>query len=239
MKMKVSVKKVLEEAFAPPPPKRKQLFLKKIARPQITTASFVLLQISYIRKRIWVISVLVLLFACIGTKLAGTECMGLTSSVLPFAAVCVLTEKERSKTYGMAELEMASRFSLKSVLLARLSAIGFVHLGIFAVLVPFVKSSVQISWFRTAVYLIVPYLLTAVLGLAAARKFQEKDSVYLCMGMAVLVSFGVFGLQRNVAELYEAGMFGWWCAAVLYLLAQMWKELKKVMNNELEFVALR
>ena len=44
--------------------------------------------------------------------------------LLPFVALLAVTEGTRSAVYGMEELELATRFSLKSVLLARLCLVG-------------------------------------------------------------------------------------------------------------------
>lgn len=233
---KTDMKKILEAAFDIPESKRKEEFIKKICAENVVTEmtmlSFWGIQISYIRKRVWLVSLLVLMAGVWGVGYAGRESIAFVSSILPFAALCVLTESSRSEMYGMAELEMASRFSLKSVLLGRLSGIGMVHLGIFSILIPFVKNSVELSFLQTTVYLIVPYLLTAVSGFVVSRKLAGKDSIFLYMGIAVVVSFLCFHLQKSTIGLYEAETFGWWCAAALYLMFQMWNEFRKRMNGE-------
>lgn len=233
---KADMKIMLKEAFAAPKPKRKEEFIRQIcvenAVTEMTMLSFLWVQITYIRKRVWLVSALVLLAGIWCTGYAGGESIAFAASILPFAAVCVLTESSRSEMYGMAELEMASRFSLKSVLLGRLSGIGIVHLGIFVILIPFVKNSIELSFLQTTVYLMVPYLLTAVSGLVVSRKLAGKDSIFLYMGIAVVISFLNIVLQRNSAVLYEAGTFVWWCVAALYLLFQMWNEFRKRVSWE-------
>ena len=51
----------------------------------------------------------------------------ITAALLPFVALLAVTEGTRSAVYGMEELELATRFSLKSVLLARLCLVGSLH----------------------------------------------------------------------------------------------------------------
>ena len=50
----------------------------------------------------------------------NSNVLWITAALLPFVALLAVTEGTRSAVYGMEELELATRFSLKSVLLARL-----------------------------------------------------------------------------------------------------------------------
>ena len=52
------------------------------------------------------------------------DVLWIISALIPFIAMSILTENARSGIYLMAELEMAARFSLKSVILARMEILG-------------------------------------------------------------------------------------------------------------------
>ena len=56
----------------------------------------------------------------------GTD-LWITAALLPFLVPLAVSEGAKSTLYGMEELETASRFSRKSVLLARLCLIGTFH----------------------------------------------------------------------------------------------------------------
>lgn len=232
--MKPDVKKVLEEAFAAPEPKRKKEFLEKIEVPQISSFSFILLQIAYIRKRVLLVSVLLLFLAVRSVDFAEQDCIWVISALMPFLALCVVTESARSETYGMTELEMASRFSLKSIVLARLGAIGLLHFMILCLLVPFAVKAFPVShaqisiYLRTSVYLTVPYLLTSIWGLWVVRKLSGKEAIYSCMGIAVMVSCLNFVIRGNFPMVYEEKQFIWWILIVCYLFIKAGKEYKKM-----------
>ena len=71
----------------------------------------------------------------------GRSCMNpnvlwITAALLPFVALLAVTEGTRSAVYGMEELELATRFSLKSVLLARLCLVGSLHAVLLLCLTP-------------------------------------------------------------------------------------------------------
>jgi len=224
--MKSDVKKVLEMAFETPEPKRKTEFLKNIEQPRISTFSILLTQISYIRKRVWFISAVIMACAIMSIRYVGQDCIWAVSAMMPFIALCVVTENARSKTYGMSELEMASRFSFRSITLARLGAIGFVHLLIFSVLVFVVDSKVLLSFLQVGIYLLTPYLLTAVLGLMAVRKMHGKDVLYGCVSIAVMVSFLSMILRANIPQMYAEKYFIWWCVFAVYLMVKVGNECK-------------
>lgn len=227
--MKYNEKTILQEAFTAPPPKRKEEFFKNRAQTSISTASFMKMQIAYIRKRVWVMSALVFVCAALGVEFAGQDCVWVVAALMPFIALCTVTESARSVTYGMAELEMASRFSLKSILLARLGAIGLMHAAILCLLIPFVGNQASVPLTQIGVYWLVPYLLTSVLGLMAVRKVHGKEAVYICMGIAAVVSYLNFILKEILPQLYEEKQLLWWIAAGIYLLAKVLKEYKKAL----------
>lgn len=234
--MKENMKSVLKEVFVTPEPERKKEFLQKIEQPRISTFSFMLLQISYIRKRVWIVSAFISCLAIMSAGYVGQDCIWLISAMIPFIALCAVTENARSAVYCMTELEMSSRFSLKSITLARLSAIGLLHFMILCILIPFVGKNALLPFMRTAVYLVVPYLLTSVLGFVIARKMHGKEVIYVCMGIAVMVSLLIFIIKESIPELYGEKLFIWWCVVVIYLLVKAWSEFKKTISQTEELV---
>ena len=226
--MRSDMKKVLEDAFAAPEPKHKKEFLKTIEQPQIGTLSFLLVQVSYIRKSVWIGSIFILAFALLCADALGADCVWIISAMTPFIALFAIAESARSETYQMAELEMATRFSLKSVTMARMVAIGLLHFILFCILILLAGKGALVSFGQAGIYLLVPYLLTSVLGLAAVRKIHGKESVYVCMGIAVMVSSLNFIVRGNLPEIYEEKRLIWWIAVGVYLLAKVWSEYKKM-----------
>ena len=225
--MKQETKTYLQEAFAAPEPERKKDFLKSAVPVQISMFDFVKTQISYIRKRVWVVSVLIFALALMCVDCVGKESIWVISSLIPFIALCAVTESARSATYGMTELEMSARFSLKSVTLARMVSIGMLHLVILCVLIPVTGGTSYLPIFRTGIYLIVPYLLTSVLGLMVVRRLHDREIVYACMGCAVLVSLLCAYTRNFLSWVYGEKYFIWWCALVMYLLVKVYREYKK------------
>ncbi len=234
--MKADMKNFLKEAFAAPVPVHKKDFLKNVRQPGISTFSFIFAQLSYIRKRVWIMSGFIFILALVCAAYFGEDSIWMISAMIPFIELFTITESVKSTIYNMAELEMSSRFSLKSIVLARLSAIGLLHLVILCGLVIFTQENVSFSMIRTGVYLFVPYLLTSVSGLIAARKVQSKEVIYICMGISIMVSFLIFVLKENIPSLYGEKQFIWWCFFASYLTVKTWSEYKKTIYQTEELV---
>ena len=66
--MNKKLKKALQNAFEPPKPIHEKEFIKQFPQPTISTLSFVLSQIRYIQKYVWIVSFAVFLIALMGAR---------------------------------------------------------------------------------------------------------------------------------------------------------------------------
>lgn len=234
--MNKDLQKTLEAAFAAPPPERKRAFFRAQPLNYVNHFSFMVSQAGYIRKSTWALSALILALALGLGRYAPEDVLWLMAALTPFAALTAVTESARSSLYGMAELELAARFSLKSVMLARIGIIGLAHLALLCLLTPLVQHVSATGLFRTGVYLITPYLLTTLPGLAVMRHIRGREGVYICGGIALLVS-GLNGAVRlSFAGLYAPDHFRWWLAALALCAALTAREYHKTIQRTEELV---
>lgn len=150
---------------------------------------------------------------------------GITAALLPFVALLAVTEGTRSAVYGMEELELATRFSLKSVLLARLCLVGSLHAVLLLCLTLLCRGTGAASFGRTVVYLLVPYLLTAYGGLWLSRRLRGREMVYGAAVLAVLVSGGYLLAVGWMQTLFALWNFPGWLLAAAVLSAALAREL--------------
>lgn len=224
--MKREERKALLTAFEAPEPLQKKAFLKKIGQPSISQAEFMLRQISYIRKWVWAVSVLILSIALMGALVMRRDMLWMISALMPFAALAALTENARSECYGMAELEQTSRFSPKSVALARMGSVGVSHLILLGLLMPLIHQNAVATVLQAGVYLLVPYLLTCVLGFWIVRRIRGSEGIFGCLAAAVLVSGMYFVFEYRIEILLSAQYFPWWSAAMVLLLTAAAREIQ-------------
>lgn len=201
-----------------PNPRRRDGFLADGPRLYMGHGSFVLAQAAYIRKWVWVMSVVLLgALADIAARWPQ-DALWVAAGMMPFLALTAAQEHLRSSMYNMTELELSTRFSVKSILLARMGILGSFHLVLLLLLLPFLVLRGQTGLLHTGIYLLTPYLLTTFLSMVLARKVRGRESLYLCFGTAVLVS-SLQVLGSKAVNWYSEKLFVWWLLALLVLLA--------------------
>lgn len=173
---------------------------------EITLAKFLWIQLGYIRKWNWLTAAGIFLFALFGGKFFDQALLWCLSAAVPFLALAAVSEISRSVRYGMQELELASRFSLRTVTAARMGILGIADLLLLGFLSPAVcridvniataagivqaggDSIRRMPLLIYGIYILIPYFLTAFLNLLAVRKIHGRESLYVCMGITALVS---------------------------------------------------
>ena len=189
--MNKRLKDELKAIYDAPAPIRKDAFLKQHHRREVSMLEFIKIQASYVSKLSWVGSLLIFALAVVFAHYVSDDTIWAIASLMPVFAVLLLVENGRSAYYGMDELELASRFSLCVVGMARLAAIGMVQAVLFLLLIPAFALFELGTVIQGAAYLLVPYLASVTLGLIVSRKMNGKNSIYGCVGAALFVE----GLQ--------------------------------------------
>lgn len=221
------LKQEIKKAFEVPLPdqQEKAQFLRAIPQPHISMLQFILAQVAYLRKWVLVFSVLLLLPALISACHTDPDTLWLISSLLPFLGLLAVTENTRSAVYEMQEFEMSARFSLKSVVLARMSVLGLLDAIVICCLIPLCGIGNDLSLLQTGIYLLVPYLLTVNISLYLARCFHGREALYGCMFTAVLVSVGSCGLHLFADFIYQFSYLHWWILFTVFLIGKTAREI--------------
>jgi hypothetical protein len=216
--MNKRLKKALQTAFDAPRPVDKERFLKSLPYARITYPLFFLSQFRYIRKRLWVLSIMIAFMgwaAAFGQPAlidwqAESGKIWMISSVLPFWAMLTATELFRSSFYRMAELEAVCQFSLPQLMMARITILGGVNFLILALLLVFVSQASPYSLLQVILYLMVPYLVTSGLCLFLMNRMQGQESVYNCAAAACLVSAANMISGSSMQLLYTHAYLACW-----------------------------
>ncbi|MBO5177485.1 MAG: hypothetical protein J6C07_08500 [Lachnospiraceae bacterium] len=232
MRISKKEKELLEQAFSVPAPKKKNTFLRTLPKQEVGLGTLILSQAAYIRKWIWAVSFLLFALVAFVAQMAEQDVVWILSAVMPFAALLLILEFAKSSAYGMSELEMSSRFSLRTILLARMVMLGVVQLLGLLLTVPMAGMTLV----SNGLYLLVPYLLTALLGLVAVRRIQGKEGLFVCGSISAFVCILAPMLKYVVPMLYDQENRILWVFAVLLLLVGLVKEYRTTINHWEEFV---
>lgn len=217
--MNGKMKMQLKEYFAAPEPENKRKFIDSLPAEPVGFLAFLLSQAAYIPKWVWVLSAGIFSLALTGAGYMKKDILWSISACMPLLALALVTESGRSRTWGMAELELSSRFSLRSVLLARLGILGIADLLLFLLLLPLAYMNGDKPLFETGVYMLCPYLLTVFLGLLANRRVGGREGAWLCGAIALGVGLGYALIYQASEEFYAGRNFPWWAAAFVLLSA--------------------
>lgn len=229
--MRQILKDNLKHAFEAPPPKRKREFLRRIALPQMSLYEFMLSQVGYIRKWIWGVSAMVFVLSLLGASVFSNDMLWFFSALTPLLALTIVSECGRSESYEMAELEMATRFSLRSVIIARLGILGVENLIIICMLIPIGIWKNVVNPVVMGVSILTPYLLTTFTGLYIVRRFRGRESVYFCACITGLVSVSVLFLHYTFPQISQSKNFVWWITTALLLCIGTVKQTRQLINR--------
>ncbi len=233
-------KKQLKELYQVPEPQRKTEFLRDFNYPKSTFGEFVMTQAGYVRKYVWILSVLLVGVATlVGEHTAEYAevfpVLWCISSVMPILALILILETFRSEVYGMAELEQAAKHNLPEVLLVRMGIVAVVDFLLIGATVPFIVRYDGLGVFRSVVYLLVPYLLTCVLTLGIQRWKRGRETIWYSIIASVFICGINLFSQLREGMLYEEKKFVLWVAALFLMGSVVAMQIKAIRKSREEY----
>lgn len=196
---------------------KKEAFLKTVIVGQmprtakVTLGRMLLIQVKYIRKTAWLAVVIILLAAALITK-SNPDSVLQIAALTPLLAFVTEIETRRSNAYGMAELEMTTPFSLRSIRYARFMILGLFDLAVLAGVSLLIRKYVAMSVLLTLACLLMPFLLTMIGALLLERTVFGRNHPNGAGALALLIATGTEGFLHPDSPLAIPFMvhgFGW------------------------------
>lgn len=220
------LKEELTKYYEAPAPQRKQAFVRKFGIQKINLAYLTMLQARYISKWTWFCSVLFCVLTYVMSCTVDDKYISVVFAILPFWVMVSVTESMRSYRYGMEELELSTRFSLKSIVMARLLVMGVGNLAAFAVLSGILSDS---SHFHV-LHVMTPYFITAGGGLYIVRNIRGSENTLYCFILAAVISVLELIIQWEYNEFYLQKNTDFWAvfcvAGVLFTLRECYRTIR-------------
>lgn len=188
---------------------------------------FLACQLFYIGKWIWMLAGCLLLFITwVSYRHPGNYPFALT----PLLAAGILLETMRSFRWKMAELEQAARFSLRSVILARMFLLGVVNTTGLLIVILIVRPCFSYSLFRVFLYMMVPYLTASWLGSVYERMHRTDQG--LGSTMICFLSSAFFAVAPIFfSQLYEERLTVLWAAVFVLMACSLARNLREWIHN--------
>ncbi len=230
---KKELKAMLNDAFYAPEPEEKQKFLMTLRPREITMAEMLLKQIPYIRIWTWIVFLAIVAVAIFGSAFGIGMTEDIVTMIMPFSVAVAMVEVGRSRKYNMAELEMSTRFSLRSVVFARMVILGIVSIIILAISSPVIAGTFGGKALQVAVRVLIPYLITMIICLRVERSTLGRGNGYISVVIA-----GAMALFISCADSYTPAIItcyrellaDWGLLMVIALFAiafyEQWKTVK-------------
>lgn len=234
--MKLNIKKELTRACTPPKPVGRDSFLAGLTYPKLTYPEFILSQVCYIRKRVWLASAAVLL-AAVGTvgvlPESGMAVVWVISAVVPFWAVLTAAEISRSNIFGMSEIEAGCRFALPQLTGARMMILGICNFAVIAAVTAVLGIFSPFGTAKSALYILTPYVLVNGISLAVFDRVRGQDGVYLSAAAALAVSMAgvIFSGRGILGERTEGIIMTALCAAGMTMVTVQAKKILMGKDN--------
>lgn len=192
----MKIKEALRGAYTPPEPRNKDRFISSMRYPKLSYSEFILSQICYIRKRVWLFSAAVLLIVISAVYMIPQNeryLVWIVSALIPFLALLTAMEISRSDIFEMAEIEAGCRYSLPQLVGARMIILGVCNLAVISTLAVILGFFSPLGIMKAALYILTPYLTVNGIALVVLDRATGLECVYLNVAAAVGVSLtGIF-----------------------------------------------
>lgn len=190
------LKKMLADCYKVEQSEKQKSFIRKYQRRELIFTELLYIQFKYM----WIscAAILILLLG-VTAYLAITvddNAIFLISSIMPFAAIIALIGLGKSSRFGMEELEMATRFSvrmIKSIRLVLVGIAGLLAVGVTSI-VSFFFLNMQLR--SAALFCAYPYMITTYACMIVIRKWHAKENIIGCVAIAAMVS--VFTITKCI-----------------------------------------
>ena len=199
--MKRRLKEELGRYYEAPKPQRKQEFIRRLGVQKMNLPYLMWQQVKYISKWVWMASVCLCVLIYAAIYVMEEIYVSMIYGLVPFLVMLSVTESMRSYRYGMEELELSARFSLKSIVMARMLMLG---IGNLAVLIAIAGVLGECAGYHV-LHVLTPYFLTAGGSLSIVRNVRGNESTFFCFLLTITVSFLQMSLSWRFKEVFASG----------------------------------
>ena len=170
-------------------------------------------QFRFIKKHVWLIQFCVILISgiIIADNHAAGNAVGTLSALLPLSFLAGTGELSRAFVNNTAELEMSSKFTLRQVMLSRMTLLGLSDVFVLTAACAMASVSLSLNVINVFMYLCVAFLITALGCLCILSHIRSRKCGFYCAVWGVLVISASLVLSNSLPVLYQRSLFGCWC----------------------------
>lgn len=177
---------------------KKLRFIRSIKKPNVSLLSFIKNQFKLINKKVY-ISCFVYFLVLLGLLLTSNNPNQyiVLAAGIPFFSLVIIAIINTSNMYNMEEMEMATLFSLKMVIIARMIIMSIITILIITVMAFCTSKISNISILRIMCYFFIPYLLNMFLNLKLLRKYRNDGLKYCFITSSIICLIVLFLIDNS------------------------------------------
>lgn len=206
----------------------------------MTDVQFVTGQIRFIPIRTWIgqfaVLVLICFVLCNLRENTDRQMLSVLSAMTPLLLVFQIEELSKVFYKSMLEIEFATKYSLKKLLLSRMCILGSVDVLVIGILMIVLRAYYEESLILLLLYSLVPFNITVIgllylLKLLNGRKYGYYACAYTAFVSAcfiMLEQYRPFLYSKNQQDIWMIGLF----VTTGMLVKSIWSFQKEIGNGE-------
>lgn len=186
---------------------KKTRFLRTINSPNVSLFRFIKNQFKLINRKIYLSCILYFLILMILLLSSKANQYLLLAAGAPFFSLLIVVVINTSVNYKMEELEMASLFSLKMVIIARLLITTSITVLLIVIMSVVTSTIKDIPLLEIISFFFAPYLLNMIINLKI-MKSQRKEGIKYCLAISSVICLLTisFGYYSPIKELISVSI---------------------------------
>lgn len=198
----------------------------------LTFWQFYFQQFGFIRKKVWLIQFIILLFSTFKLyQSESTQVINLISSIAPLIFLSGITELSRTHTYGTMEIELSTQYTLKEILMSRISILGLINILSISILSIIVRTNTSLPLYTAFIYICVPFMLTSFGSLYLLNKFKNKECNYYCFILGIFIMLSTSIWSAYFPNLYTASSLFIWNILLIISIIGVSMQIHKLLNS--------
>lgn len=224
----------IHNAYALPETEREKIFIRKHSSRSNQMPDIIVNECRHMGIYSFLAGIVLCGILFFAAKSGDRDTMRLIVSVLPAGSLIPMLLIAKSERYGMAELEMACRFSLSFIRMTRMAILGVFSFFMIFMELFITVGSLYSNVLEIVMYMLIPYFVCIWGGLGITRMCHGKNGAYGVIAVNILSAF-LPAVIRNIQEIEMVPGFIY--AAVLAVLAvAIIREGKQYVTERNDFV---
>ncbi|MBX4264538.1 hypothetical protein [Clostridium estertheticum] len=187
-----------------------------IPKFRASNKQFILSQIGFIRKRIWIFQIIILVLLCLGfyniraQDSLNFRTFSLISILAPLLLIVNVDEISRVYNKSMLEIEFSTKNSLKKVLVTKMLVLGITDCIALIIMMIFAGNLMNISILRVIMYTLVPFNLVCIGCMKLMKYFNGNELNYACVAYsALLITILLLGRLNDLGIYAQNFILSW------------------------------